>query len=123
MFLISIKYDISKPIAMFMEKLLFYLYAICLLLSYLNLKVAFLSSVTVTTVCTFIFAAQCTLACSSLLQVVGVTDSKNLSISFSSAKTNLVQKWPLNLLAHSVKQSGWLEVQVFKCKDFLWFKI
>lgn len=46
MFLINSKYGLSKPIAVFMEKLLSYLYAICLLLSYLNLKVAFLSSVT-----------------------------------------------------------------------------
>ena len=52
-----------------------------------------------------------------------MTDSKNLSISFSSAKTNLIQKWPLNLLAYSVKQSGWLAVQVYKRKGFLWFKI
>lgn len=84
MFLINSKYGLNKPITVFMEKLLSYLYAICLLLSYLNAKVAFLSSVTATTVGPFIFAAQCTPACGSL-QVLGVTDSKNFSISFSSA--------------------------------------
>lgn len=52
-----------------------------------------------------------------------MTDSKALSISLSSAKTNLVQKWPLNLLVYSVKQPGWLAVQVFQRKGFRWFKI
>lgn len=46
MFLINNKYGLNKPVTVFMEKLLSYLYAICLLLSYLNAKVAFLSSVT-----------------------------------------------------------------------------
>lgn len=46
MFLINSKCGLSKPIGVFMEQLLSYLYAICLLLSYLNLEVAFLSSVT-----------------------------------------------------------------------------
>ena len=124
MFLINSKYDLNKPLAVFMENLLSCLYAICLLLSYFNLKVAFVFFDRATAVCTFIFAAQGTLACNSLLQVLGMTESiKTLSISFSSTKTNLTQKWSLNLLACSVKQSGWLAVQVFKRKDFLWFKI
>lgn len=86
----------------------------------LTWKYLFCPLCTAAAVCTFIFSAQGTLAFSSL-QVLGVTDSKNFS--FLSAKTNLVQKWPLNFLACSVKQSGWLAVQVFKCKDFLLFKI
>lgn len=85
MFLINSKYGLNKPITVFMEKLLSYLYAICLLLSYLNSKVVFFVLCDrATAVCPFIFAAQCTPACGSL-QVLGVTDSKNFSISFSLA--------------------------------------
>jgi len=76
-----------------------------------------------TAVCTFIFAAQGALACSSLLQVLGMTDSKTLSVSFSSAATNLIPTWPFSLLAYSAKRSGWLAGQVLQRQGFLGFQI
>lgn len=96
-----------KPIAQFSG------YMQSSLQSFLSLKTVFVFHDRTTAVCALISVAQGTLTCRSLLQVWGMTNSKKLSISFSSAKNSLIPKWPLNLLAYSVKQSGWLAVQMF----------
>lgn len=114
----------SKSIAKFVEKLLSCLYAICLLLSYFNCKVAFCNLWWSYYIVHIIAVAWGTLTSSGHRQVVlGVTNSKALSSSFLIAKPNLIQNWPLNLLDYALKQNGWLAVQVCKCQGFLWFKI
>lgn len=111
------------------EKLLSCLYAICLLLSYLNCKVAFCSlwqsyySVHIIAVAWGTLTWGTAFKGGRLQVVLGVTNSKALSSCFLTAKPNLIQNWPLNLLDYALKQNGWLAVQVCKSQGFLWFKI
>jgi len=111
------------------EKLLSCLYAICLLLSYLNCKVAFCRlwqsyySVHIIAVAWGTLTWGTAFKGGRLQVVLGVTNSKALSSCFLTAKPNLIQNWPLNLLDYALKQNGWLAVQVCKSQGFLWFKI